>query len=436
MTCRQLVSDFLAETRKTKGLGTAKDYGSRLQWVLSFAEQTDSLRRWPMAADIDRDFVIDLRAFLNTSQTTRNGRAGGAQKPLSTGYIRTVLECLRTLLNWASKPLVGKLPAGWLNPASDDLVGHRQNRDPLRPDVLPQDARIGLVHRMDRWQLCHCCFSMVMPMRPDEVAGLLISDVDFGRGWFKFRTRFGGSDFNKEQRDFVVPFPVELVPMIHECIGGRLEGPLLRSRAAFEQNRSAEVTSFDQLKVFFQGAILSAGDQVQCEQDRKDIFRRLLRDFGGVSEDELYRELAGLFRALGFGPGVSLKSLRSAVSTDMKNAGINLLELRYLTSHTVDDIMNVYVNVDPVGAMEQYFRTIQPLLTALKEFAETLGIGQPGSNPGPNSAVVISTDENGAYNTVANVAELVELLPTGCTVDASQGGFFVVHGWCTNGAQR
>ena len=43
------------------------------------------------------------------------------------------------------------------------------------------------------------------------------------------------------------------------------------------------------------------------------------------------------------------------------------LELRYLTSHSINDIMNVYVNLDPVGAMDMYFATIRPLLDLVSQ---------------------------------------------------------------------
>jgi integrase len=435
LTCRQLVSEFLAETRKTKGQGTARDYGSRLEWVLKFAEQMDSPRRWPMAADIDRNFVIELRVFLNQSRTSRNGRAGASTKPLSSRHVRNIMESLRTMLNWASRPMVGKLPAGWLNPATDDLIGRRSKKDPLRPDVLPLDVRIRLIAGMDRWQLCHFCFSAVLPMRPDEVAGLLITDVDFRNGWFRFRTRLGGDDFNKEQQDFVVPFPVELLPFIQECIGGRTEGPLLRSRAAYEQNRFTDVTSFDHLHELFQKAIIEAGDEVQSEQDRKRVFRQLLQDLGGISEGEMYRTMKRLMRGLGLGSNVSLKSLRSAVTTGMKDAKLSHLALRYFTSHDTSDILNEYTGLEPAKEIQPYFQAIEPLLAALKERAGALGIGVRGSDLRNDSAGSEAVGLRAEYNGGVELAGEQVLSAAGCIIDAPRDGFFVVHGWCTHGAR-
>lgn len=59
----------------------------------------------------------------------------------------------------------------------------------------------------------------------------------------------------------------------------------------------------------------------------------------------------------------------------MKNANVPLLELRYLTSHTTKDILNEYVGLDPVGAMRQYFDKIRPLLDAIVQRTQAVGLG-------------------------------------------------------------
>ena len=48
--------------------------------------------------------------------------------------------------------------------------------------------------------------------------------------------------------------------------------------------------------------------------------------------------------------------------------------MRYLTSHSTDDILNQYASLDPVRAMSLYFGTIRPLLLAIRERAVALGL--------------------------------------------------------------
>ena len=59
-----------------------------------------------------------------------------------------------------------------------------------------------------------------------------------------------------------------------------------------------------------------------------------------------------------------------------RNRPANLahLEMRYLTSHSTDDILNQYASLDPVRAMNLYFDTIRPLLGAIRERAVALGL--------------------------------------------------------------
>src|SRR5262249_2927074 len=144
-----------------------------------------------------------------------------------------VLECLRTLLGWARSAEVRKLPVEWHSPLTHELIGEPPTKDPLRQDPLPMDTREKLAGLMDAWQLCHLALFLVLPMRPGEAAGLLISDVDADEGWLKFGTRFEGNDFTKGKVSFNLPFPDELKGILQACIGGRREGPLLRSRQAF-----------------------------------------------------------------------------------------------------------------------------------------------------------------------------------------------------------
>lgn len=373
-TLRQLVNEFLVEKRRVRGQQTFGDYKVRLMPVLAFAEQAESVKRWRLAVDIDREFVAKLRAFLYSYRTTRNGRTGGKSRPMSERQIYNVLQCLRTLFAWASRPDVRKLPATWLNPLTEDLIGSRPSKDPLREDLLSLETRIQLVGRMDQWQLCNLALFLVLPMRPDEVTGLLVSDVNFDRGWLEFGQQLSDINFTKESTAFKVPFPDELKPILRACIADRAEGPLLRGRTAFA-GAGAGVSSTDELRRLYDEALRDEPrDSVQSAHDRKLLFRRVLRELGGVSEDALAGEFKKLLSALGIAGTATLYTLRSSVTTAMKNAKLPHLELRYLTSHSTNDILNTYASLDPVGAMRQYFTTIEPLLSAITSRSRELGL--------------------------------------------------------------
>jgi integrase len=373
LSVRDLVSDFVNEIRKSRGQQTAGDYRARLGPVLAFAEQASNFKRWPLAEDIDRDFVVALKSYLYQFRTSRNGRPGAGLKVLSPRQVVNVMQCLRTLLAWASSPTTRKLPADWTNPLTKDVMPRVPDKDPLREDKLPLDLRVRLVDAMDQWQLCHLGLSLVLPLRPDEAAGLLISDVNFERGWLEFGHSFMESNFTKAGTAFKLPFPDELIPVLKICIGGRSEGPLLQMRRAFEAGAQSDVSSTTDLKQRFDNLLLEQPrDNVQCPQDRKLLFRSLLRRLGGISEDTMNREFKGLLAMLGINNGATIYTARASITQSMKTAKLPFLELRYLTSHTTNDILNVYSSLDPVGAMKQYFDSIKPLLAAIEERARVL----------------------------------------------------------------
>src|SRR5262249_47596397 len=132
LTLRALANDFLVEKRRVRGKNTADDYRSRLGPVLDFADFPSSLRGWPLAANIDRTRPTDPRSYRYQYQPTRNGRPGGQPKPLSAHQIFNVMDTLRTMLSWARRADVRKLPPEWINPMSPDVVGRPPAKDPLR----------------------------------------------------------------------------------------------------------------------------------------------------------------------------------------------------------------------------------------------------------------------------------------------------------------
>lgn len=368
-TLRQLLDEFLAEKQSTRGRQTCATYRSRLAPVLAFAERPEALKRWPRAADADRAFAVALRVHLFAATVTANGRPGAARRTMSARQVHNVLDCLRSALNWAARPQVGLLPAGHANPFCGEIVGKPPAADPLRPDKLPLDVRAALVAHMDCWHLAGLGLALVLPLRPEELAGLLVDDVDMKERVLRIGTRFGGGDFTKGRQSFVLPLPDELMPLVEACVHlGWPARPLLCPRRVWEGLRLRKVLALNvaDLQEEFEKALArEKPGRVQTEQDRKRVFRSLLLQVGGVDPDELAREFKALARRAGLPGDVHLYHLRHAVTTDMNRAGVPHLELRYLTSHATTDILNHYVELDPHDAMRRYGAYATSLIKAL-----------------------------------------------------------------------
>jgi len=375
---RHLCQVFLADKRKLRGKKTAADYRNRLAPLIEFAELPDVAKRWSLAAQVDREFVVRFREYLHQRRVARNGRVAAEERPHSPGQIFNILDCSRTLFGWGVRPDVHQLPSGFANPFTKDLAGTRPRKDPLRPMVFPMQRRMALVEQMDVWQLCHFAIAMVLPLRPEDYTGLLISEVDFQNRILHFGTRLAGWDFNKGQQTFQVPFPPEIAPFLRMCMGDRRDGPLLQQRTVFEQRRRPKlpVTLAADIQQVFDRALAAARPgEVQAKQDGKRIFRRLLCDMGGVSPDSLAKEFQSLLQRDSAGISGRFYDLRGSVTTDLKDARVDHLLQLYVTGHSLNtDILSNYVSIRLHDEMAAYFQHIRPLLETLSKRAEQLGI--------------------------------------------------------------
>jgi len=383
LTMRELCSRFIAEKRQLRGKSTAGTFQSRLVPLIEFSEQPETRRCWPLAMSVDRQFAIRFRTQLFARQITPNGHPGSVERNVSPRQVLNILDGARSLFHWARRPEVNQLPSAFVNPFTKEIVGEKVRKDPLRPVVFPLERRIALVPFMDHWELCQFAIAFVLPLRCEDYAGLLISEVDYERCLLRFGTRFGGRDFNKGRQSFVCPFPQELELLLRACAGGRADGPLLRKRSVWEGRRQPRlsVAAPPDVAAHVEATIRDAKPMdVQTNQDLKRLIRSVLLDMGGVSEDGLAKAFKSLVAraSLVLPAGARFYDLRGSCTTDLEQSGVSHLVQRYVTGHTTSDILSEYVSLDPVGQMPRYFSYIKPLLDAIQRRATELGI--PNAN--------------------------------------------------------
>ena len=372
LTLRELCEAFLQQKRKLRGRNTARTYQGRLSHVLDFAELPESAKCWPFAASIKRTFAIELRAFLVRRQVSRNGRAGGIKRPMSGREVRNVLQTLRMVLTWATQADVRHLPADFINPVTPEIVGPEPIKDPLRRAPLPADERMEILEQMDEWQFRTLSSLLILPLRPEDIARALISDLDLSGMTLRLGSHFGGADCSKGRVDITLPLPEELLPILRSCIGQRPEGPLFQSRRIAEGRwRAPRIpASRQELEAWFAIELSKCSEEeIQAAEDQKVVYQRLLRKLGGLTTDEIGKELRKLLPLHG---SPRPYDLRHAVTQDMHDAGVHHLELRDLTGHTTSDILNEYVRLQPRVEMQKYFERCRPLLRLFEERAKQL----------------------------------------------------------------
>ena len=377
LTSRELCDEFLKEKQKINGAALVQTYLARLRHVLDFAERPKNLRRWGLARDIDREFAVELRAFLMSCDITPNGRSGSSSRKMSAKMVRLCLEAVRSVLNWGSKPQVRKLPADYCHPFTEDVLGHLPSKDPLRQSPITMDKRMRMVSVMDQWQLLHLTPLLILPTRFEDVAGAVISDFDFQAGVWRLGTRFGGNDFNKGRVNVVMPLPPVLRDLLWITADGRAEGPMFLCPRVFKKPlryHFPQLRSQAELDVLIQERLASAPQaEVATEHDRKDYIRKLIHDLGAVSTDDVSRQLQRLFAAVGL-RALRAYDIRHATTEEMNRSGLSHLAWRYFTLHKTNDILNTYSGVNVFDEMARYYNHIAPLLQAIERRARELGI--------------------------------------------------------------
>jgi hypothetical protein len=362
----ELFDRFLDEKRNIRGGHTAKNYASRLAHVRAFTSTTAGKARSRDASLIDRAFVMELKQFLGSRLVTRNGCSSGAQTVMSPKLQCLILELLRDVFTWAMRPSVRLLSNTFCMPVDANMIPEVPQKPLVRPNPVPIAKRIAMVQLMDRWQLQNLCTLLTLPTRIEDISGALISDFNLEISEWRIGPRFAGNDFNKNRLDVTIPLPAIVADLLRHNVLERGEGPMFLRRQP--NLRRATWPSREALERHIAGLFAAARKcTLTAPGDRKKLIRTEIARLGGVSENAISREASLLLRRVGV--VARTYDLRAATTDDLKRSGSSHLELRYLTLHSVSDILTTYASVDPSSTMERYFEHIAPLLDAMRQRA-------------------------------------------------------------------
>lgn len=383
LTLAELVEVYLAAKRKRIRKATIQTYRSRLGHVLAFVESGDNQQCPPLAQDWDQNTAADLKTFLTRREVARNGKTNSPKKAMTASGIRLVLETLKVVFQWGKTATPRNLPEWFINPITPEIIGNPPSKDPMRTIAFSLERRIRLVRASDRYQLINMGLLYLLPLRPEQLAGLLIPEISWQEQTLWFGTRFGEHDFTKGRTTFRVPYPRQLEVLLRAAVGNRRDGPVFLSRSVFEKRKmpDIELESGENFTAAVQQALAEADpeDYVNID-DGKAICRAAIAKAGGVTENALAKEFHRLAIDAGIEGNDRFYDLRSSVHSEMLKVGVPEEYRRYCMGHrelsggSLDDYTRL--DIDSLRTeMMRYWEFAGELIEAIVERAKFLGIG-------------------------------------------------------------
>jgi integrase len=354
---RDIANQFLQHVVRSRGEKTKDAYLERLRPILEFDDLPDHRRQWPKALNLDGKYGSQLKIWL---RSTPFKDKSGKSKFRKEKTIRNILETLRTCLNWAKRPENRLLPLDFQNPVTQELLGKEPTKDIFRPNPLTEADKIKVVDEASDKELAAIALSILLADRADELAGLLIEDVDLNRRHLLFGINNSDVNFTKGHTTFRIPYPAELDGLITTLIAGRVQGPLIRqvSSQGNPENQSVDLLAIWRIEA------AKNPSRVGTMNDKKALFREVVRKAGGASADYIGKLFAKVAKRAGL-VGVQPGFCRDSATHLMERSGMGILALRYLTSHTTRDILTTYTGVDIDGAMSSYYSMVPKLVEAI-----------------------------------------------------------------------
>ena len=354
---RSLVDQFLTHVGRKNGQKTKTAYLDRLRPVLQFEDKPENRRRWAKASTIDGHFVTELLAWL---RITPFQAKSGQPRFRKEKTVRNILEALRTCLNWARRAENRLLPGDYLMPVTQDILGKEAAKDVFRPNPLSEDDKIKIVHAAKDDELLVVALYVLLADRADELAGLCIGDVDLVRRHLLFGINNTDVNFNKGHTAFRIPFPQALDGLLGRLIAGRCQGPLIRQVSWQKPGKDQSVD----LVAAWQAEAAKTPSRVRTSNDKKELFREVMRINGGASADYLGKLFAKVAKKAGL-RGIQPGFCRDSATHLMERSGMTHLSLRYLTCHSTNDILNTYTGLDIDGEMGKYYAMVPHLVQAI-----------------------------------------------------------------------
>jgi integrase len=276
--------------------------------------------------------------FLRSTLVSPNGHANTAKRPLMDKGVRFILECCRSLFNYAAK-------RRHLCPYAENPYRTIEiDRIPIehtRPIMLfTAEQELAFLQACDDWQFPLFLTLMLTGLRSGELCHLLLpEDLELDQQVLCVRNKaaLGWQVKTRNERD--IPLHPALAEVLRFHLNGRTHGPVFQRRQYPETsairlpmaNRSAWEREMKRLAEA-DGPI--GPDPSQAARQRRA--RRLWREHGFVGEDCVRVEFMKVTKRIGAPAFTSPKMLRHLFATALQEGRVDPLIRNELMGHVAE----------------------------------------------------------------------------------------------------
>jgi integrase len=273
---------------------------------------------------------------LRTLCISPNGHANTAKRLLMDKGLRYILECCRTLFNYAAKQR-------HLSPYAENpfriLDIDRIPLEEVRPITLFTAAQEQtFLEACDDWQFPLFITLLMTGLRPGELCHLVLpEDLDLDARVVRVRNkpRLGWQVKTRNQRE--VPLVPVLADVLRTSLGPRSSGPVFRRRhwtgpkdVAFD---TANLSGLEQELRRRVAAREAEIGQSLARSEHLRLAKRLWRDLGAVEEDRVRVEFMRLTQAIAVPSCTAPKLFRHQFATALQEGRVDPLIRNLLMGH-------------------------------------------------------------------------------------------------------
>jgi integrase len=269
--------------------------------------------------------------YLRSIQIAPNGHANTAKRPLMDKGLRYILECCRSLFNYAAKRR--HLPPYAENPfciLEIDRIPVQQ----VKPVILftPEQER-AFLQACDDWQFPLFLTLMLTGLRSGELCHLLLpDDLDMAEGLLYVRNKPALGWQVKTRNERVIPLHPDLVAVLRGIVNGRCWGPVFRRRQ-FRDSLQPFQNLLEWERALKTRSTSTDAIDIVTRADRAALAEKLWRQQGRIREDRVRLEFMGLTRRLGLNTWTAPKMFRHLFATALQEGNVDPLIRNELMGH-------------------------------------------------------------------------------------------------------